>query len=305
MKKKIIWGAVSVVALVLAILFFRYRWYKLDYYIPKHPLQFSAPFRTMAQHDSLMQDKSWPYVLEITTDRSELLYYGSWHTTSPDDPQIAEIKQLWDEFDPTIAVTENRLGLFVGNLEAGVSYFAEFGALFALARRDDIPIYTLEPPWEVEVAEMKAGFPTEEVTLFYTLRVFLSERGQGKTREEIDDLARHLLKKRGSRPGLEGSLPNLAALDSVWNERFSGLGPWRDLPPNAIHPGAEPTRLNALANLANEIRDRHATAVILDLMDQGERIFALAGGSHVVKQEPVLRAGVGEETDVRVKWSER
>lgn len=303
--KKAILGAVSVVAIVLVILFFRYRWHKLDYYIPEHPVSFSSPFRTMAQHDSLMQDKAWPYVLEITTDRSELLYYGFWHTTNPEDPQIAEIKQLWNEFDPTIAGTENRLGLFVGGLEAGVSYFSEFGALFALARQDDIPIYTLEPPWEVEVAEMKAAFSTADVTLFYTMRVFLSERGEGKTREEIDDLARHLLSKRGSRPGLEGSLPTLAGLDSVWNERFSDLGPWRDLPPNAVHPGAEPTRLNALANLANEIRDRHAAAVILDLMKKGERIFALAGGSHVVKQEPVLRAGVGEGADIQVRWSER
>lgn len=303
--KKVVWGAVCVVVIVLVTLLFRYRWYKLDYYIPEQPVTFSAPFRTMAQHDSLMRDKAWPYVLEIETERSELLYYGSWHTTNPDDPQIAEIKRLWSEFEPTIAVTENRLGLFVGGLEAGVSYFSEFGALFALARRDDIPIYTLEPPWEVEVAEMKAAFPAADVTLFYTLRVFLNERGQGKTREEIDDLARHLLKKRGSRPGLEGSLPTLAALDSVWNQRFSDLGPWRELPPNAIHPGAEPTRLNALANLANEIRDRHAAAVLLDLMRKGERIFALAGGSHVVKQEPVLRAGVGAGAEVRVRWSER
>ena len=39
--------------------------------------------------------------------------------------------------------------------------------------------------------------------------------------------------------------------------------------------------------------DEHAAAVILDLLAKGERVFAIAGGSHVVKQEPVLRAGFG------------
>ena len=159
-----------------------------------------------------------------------------------------------------------------------------------MARQDEISIYTLEPSWEVEVAEMKAAFPTEEVTLFYSLRVFLSERG-GSDPDEIDDLAAHLLGKRGNRPGLEGSLPDLAALDKLWSERFAHLGPWRALPSAAIHPSDNPTRLQSLAVLANQVRDRHAARVILDLMAKGERVSALAGGSHVVKQEPVLRAG--------------
>lgn len=60
------------------------------------------------------------------------------------------------------------------------------------------------------------------------------------------------------------------------------------MPAHLIHPSPNPNRLQELANLANEVRDRHAARVILDLLDQGERVFAIAGGSHVVKQELVL-----------------
>lgn len=290
-KSKIIVWIIATLILVIFVLLIRYRWHTLDYYIPEKSITFEAPFRTMAEHNEFMQDKEWPYILQLKNPNSALLYYGSWHTSDPNDPQIKEIKQLWKEFQPTVAVTENRLGFFIGNLNMGVSMFYEFGALFALARQDDIPIYTLEPPWEVEVAEMKKAFPVEEVTLFYTLRVFLNERDE-KNPENIDELASHLLRKRGSRPGLEGSLPDLAALDKLWDERFTEFGPWRELPPEAIHPSPEPTRLHALATLGNEIRDRHAAKVIFDLLSKGERVFALAGGSHVVKQEPVLRAGI-------------
>ncbi len=82
---------------------------------------------------------------------------------------------------------------------------------------------------------MKETFPIEEVTLFYTLRGFLSERRDSDAKE-IDDLTAHLLSKRGNRPGLEGSLPDLEALDKLWDDRFAHLGPWRKLAPDVVYP---------------------------------------------------------------------
>ncbi|NNF58059.1 MAG: hypothetical protein HKN04_07435 [Rhodothermaceae bacterium] len=263
---------------------------EIEGYTPSSAITFAAPFRTMAQHDSLMAEREWPYLVSIP-GQGALLYYGSRHINDPDDPQIADIAARWEAFGPTVAVTENRLGWYGGGLDRAVSKHGEFGAVLHLARRDGVPIYTLEPSWEDEVAEVTRAFPVEEATLFYTLRVFLSERSEGRSADDIDDLAAHLLRKRGSRPGLEGSLPDLTALDALWNERFAHFGPWRDLPPEAIHPSPNPTRLQALANVVNEARDRHAARIILDFISQGERVFAIAGGSHVVKQEPVLRAG--------------
>lgn len=112
-------------------------------------------------------------------------------------------------------------------------------------------------------------------------------------------MAAHLLSKRGSRPGLEGSLPDLVALDKVWDERFSELGPWRKLPAEVLDPNDTPTRLQSLAVLANQVRDCHSARVILDLLGKGERVFALAGGSHVVKQEPVF---AGRVFEINIDW---
>lgn len=294
---------ISALLVVLIALFLRFRWHPLDYYTPGDGITLAAPFRTMAEHDAFMADRAWPYVLRLDYEDAALVYYGSWHTQDPEDPQIAEIQRLWDEFGPTVAVTENRMGLFAGTLPMGVSVFGEFATMYALGRRDGLPVYTLEPRWDAEVAEMKQAFPAEEVTLFYTLRVFLSERGDADP-DEVDDLAAHLLKKRGSRPGLEGTLPDLAALDRLWDERFAHLGPWRELPRGSVDPSAGGTRLNEIATIANEIRDRHAVRVILDLMGRGERVFAVAGGSHVVKQEPVIRAGIEGPTLTRYHGTE-
>ncbi|MEM7048030.1 MAG: hypothetical protein AAF604_00135 [Acidobacteriota bacterium] len=284
-----------VVGLALLVLgsYWLLGWSRLESYQPGDVGAFQAPFRTMAEHNQVMRGREWPYILELEAASGALLYFGSRHTDDPTDPQIAQMAARWDAFSPTVALTENRLGLFIGTPAMGISAFGEFAQAAALGRRDDLPVYSLEPTWEVEVAEMKAAFPVAEVTLFYTLRVFMSERGSERDRAALDRLASHLLEKRGSRPGLEGSLPDLAAFDRLWDERFGDLGPWRELPREACDPSAEPTRLQALAVLANEVRDRHAARVLIDLVSRGERVFAIAGGSHVVKQEPVLRAALG------------
>ncbi len=268
-----------------------FRFSKLDYYQPVD-VDLKSTFRTMAEHDSLMADKEWPYILKVGGSNSSLIYYGSWHTNNPDNPQIAEIEKIWKEFKPTVGVTENRLGFIIGSEESDIKSYGEFAMAYIMAGRDKIPVYTLEPSWESEAAEMKAKFPTPEVTLFYTMRVFLSERKSGMSTSEIEDLATHLLKKRGSRAGLEGSLNSLDEMDALWQKHYSDLGDWRIIKGSAIHPSANPTRLSRMANFANEVRDLHAAKVIVDLMNQGNRVFAIAGGSHVVKQEPVIRASL-------------
>jgi hypothetical protein len=170
--------------------------------------------------------------------------------------------------------------------------FGEVGAGYALARRDDIPAYSLERSWEVEVQAMLDAFPPEEVLLFYTLRVFISERDGGGD-GDVDALASHLLRKRASRSGLDGIFEDLAALDRYWSEHFADeYGDWRELPARALWPSRARKRPNQWATLSNELRDEHMTRVIIDLVRRGERVFVICGGSHLVKQEPTLRAGL-------------
>ena len=255
-----------------------------------------VPFRTPAEHDSVLSDDGgWPYVFELTSDGGgALVYYGSRHTQNPDDAQIRDLVERFEAFAPTVALTENDGGIHFGGMNGAVRRLGEFGALKVLASDSDIPIWSMEPTWNDEVAAVTAEFPVEEVTLFYTLRVFISERGDEHDPGKLDRLASHLLKKRGSRPGLEGSLPDLEALDQLWTERFSDLGEWRHLPSSALAPAGDDTRLHAISTLVNEVRDRHFARTILSFVKDGHRVFAVAGGSHVIKQEPVIRAAVGE-----------
>lgn len=248
--------------------------------------------RTSAEHDEIVGERGFPYVLEVETADGALLYYGSRHTRDPEDPQIRDMLERWRAFQPTVAVTENRGGFHFGAFRGAVRSLGEFAVAIEQASHAGIPVWSLEPTWEDEIAEVTSVYSPAEATLFYTLRVFLSERGFDRSRGEVEELARGLLQKRGSRPGLEGSLPSLDAMDALWRAAFGDPRDWRELPPEAIWPGTEDTRLQAISRHVNRVRDRHAARTILELVQRGERVFAIAGGSHVIKQEPVLVQGL-------------
>lgn len=239
-----------------------------------------------------MDEHGFPYILEIETTDGALLYYGSSHTRDPDDPQIRDMLDRWRGFQPTVAVTENRGGFHPGAFRGAVRSLGEFAVAIEQAGQAAIPVWSLEPTWEEEIAEVTSVYSPAEATLFYTLRVFLSERGSDRSPDSVESLARELLQKRGSRPGLEGSLTSLDAMDALWRAVFGDPRDWRELPPEAIWPGTEDTRLQAISRHVNRVRDRNAARTILELVRQGERVFAIAGGSHVVKQEPVLVEGL-------------
>lgn len=265
----------------------------LPYHSPTVALP-NAAFLTATQHDSVMAGRDWPYNITLNSAQGDLFYFGSYHTNDPDDPQVDVITTSFEQFGPTLALTENTGGFAPGGPRRAIKNLGEFGLVIRLADRDGIPIYSLEPTWDDEIGMVTERFTPAEATVFYTLRVYLSERGDERDPAKMDKLARHLLGKRGSRPGLDGVIPDLAAFDAVWRQSFGDERDWRTLPPEAIWPGHEPTKLQAISRFVNEVRDRHMARVILDFVMKGERVFAIAGGSHVVKQEPVLRAALDQ-----------
>ena len=239
-----------------------------------------------------MRGREWPYVVEIEGHKGAVLYYGSWHTNDPDDPQIADMTEKWTAFGPTVMVTENTGGFHLPGARRRIKSLGEFGHAIDLAKQGQVPLWTLEPTWDQEIAQVLEEYSAEEATVFYTLRVFLSERPPDARLDQIESLARKLLKKRGARPGLNRTVTTLEHMDQVWKNQLGEPSDWRRADPSSVWPKDDGSRIQQLSARVNQVRDRHAAQIILDLVNQGERVFAVAGGSHTVKQEPVLRAGI-------------
>jgi hypothetical protein len=244
-----------------------------------------ARFRTWEEHDEIVRRFGKPYVLELNHRHGSLLFFGARHTSDPKDPQLADIDRRWRSFKPTVALYEGRQRNFVDtSVIDWLKGKSEAEKLHHLATRDGVRMFTLEPEYEREVAELLEKWPAEKVALFFFTRVYWGESGG----ESDEGLALDLLQKRTAIPALRGSLRDLADVDRIWKRDFPSLPDWRT---NTVSE-PEGTYLFEIADDSRRIRGEHMARTIIELTNQGERVFAVVGSGHVIRLEPVLRAAL-------------
>ena len=274
--------AIAVLLVFASTLF----WRSPDYYTDYGTIELTAPLLTSEEYGTLVDSHPRPYIVELETQNGgALLFYGSEHTQNPNDPQIADIQTRWDNFHPTVALVESRLGFFFQGFQSPVEEYGEMGWAFSLARKDKVPVYTWEIPREREIQYTLEKYPKEQVALFYILRPYFSNFRFGKP-DNPDAVAADYIKERSNYPGIENVITNVEQIDSIWGRDFPNEADWRDTSDQFGLPGY----LGEIAVRSNEARDEHFVRVIIDLVQKGERVFAIAGSSHAVKLEPALRA---------------
>ncbi|MCM2316599.1 MAG: hypothetical protein NDJ92_15735 [Thermoanaerobaculia bacterium] len=257
--------------------------YRLDAAALARPLP--CRFRDGDEHDACRVAVPGPYVLELAHGNGSLLYYGAHHTSDPASPQVADIETRWSEFRPTIALCEGRSrGYLTGWLGRLLQGLPEPALVHELARRDGVPLVSLEPEYEDEVALLLRQWSPEQVALYFTMRVYWSEAG-GKADEA---LAEDLVRKRTAVRGLLGTMASAADIDRVWAKSLAAHGDWRT---HTSMP--EGTFLEEIDLASRVVRGEHMARVLVELVGRGERVFAVVGSGHVIRQEWTLRAMLG------------
>lgn len=241
--------------------------------------------RSWPEHDAIYTAANFPYVLALDGAGSNLRYIGVRHTSDAADPQLTELERRWVEFRPTVAPCEGRTRMFHFMSRPASGTLHESELTMILARRAGVPLYTLEPRYEEEVSALLERFDPPLVAAFFTLRVFTSEFKESGGNP--DALALHLLRKRTDVDGLRGSLNSIAQLDAVWKDRIASDRDWRTLTTIEGIP-----LLDEIGDVSREARGRHMVRSIVDLARRGERVLAVVGASHVIRQEPALRAAL-------------
>lgn len=258
-------------------------WLPLSHYDVSDDLQLDTEPLSRAAHDSVGAYQE-PYIFEVQSDSGAVLFFGSRHTQNPDDPQLETLKKQWQQFSPTMLLVESNLGFFIQGIADPVKNYAEMGYAYTLARKEDLPTYTLEPEQNAVVQKALETFDKERVALFYVLRPYFGQRSQGKI-ENPEAVVEDAREDRTDWPGLEGALPSVAAIDSVWKRDFPEGPDWRDVAYRYGLPGY----LDDIHHVVNRARDEHFLRVIMDLVRKDHRVFVVAGSSHAVKLEDALR----------------
>lgn len=261
-------------------------WRSPDYYTDYGTIELATPLLTSDEYSALVDRHPRPYIVEIETQSNgAVLLYGSEHTQDLDNPQIADIQNHWNNFQPTVALVESRLGFFIQGFQNPVEEYGEMGWVFSLARKSNIPVYTWEAPREREIHYTLEEYPKEQVALFYILRPYFSNFRYGKPNNP-DAVAEEYIRERKDYPGIENMITGVEQIDAIWGRDFPDETDWRD----TSDQFGLPRYLGEIARRSNEARDEHFVRVIIHLVRKGERVFAIAGSSHAVKLEPALQA---------------
>jgi hypothetical protein len=283
----------AAVVVALGLVIWIWGWWAPPVYTPSSSVPLKGEKLNSTGHDErYRQLDPGGYILHIepsngpaTAQKSpgSLLFFGALHSKDPQHPQIATLRRVWKEFEPSVALVEGRMSFFVGTTAQGIRVFGEGAAVYALAEEDGIPLYTLEPPLEVEIAALEECGDRTQVAMFRVLSGYVSARRGGQV---SDFKIGRLLSKRAA--PLTDAFPNIAAFDAYFASQFPKQPAWRDLPEEAMWPGKTDTLLHRMATRGNLARDEHFIRTMLHLVSQGERVLVIAGRSHTIVLEPQL-----------------
>lgn len=271
-------------AFVLMILWgWAFAWRRLPYYTDYGKIELAVPVMSEAGYDSVFETHARPYIYELRIDSGAVLIYGAQHTKDPADPQIGDIESRWNQFRPTVALCESRLGILFPGIMDPVREMGESGWTHQLARQDGLPTYSWEPTPAVLMEEMfKLPYSKEQIALRLKLAPHFSNLRYGKP-DNPEAFVEDFLDANYRWPGLETVLTSAAEIDTAWKRYFPNGPDWRDVTDEYDLPGF----LDSIST--NPARDEHFVRVLIDLARRGERVFAVAGSSHAVKLEPALR----------------
>ena len=271
--------------MVFLILFFTgVIWRSPAYYSLKTQRNIEQPVMSMEEYGR-SGGHVRPYIYRLKGDKGEVYVLGIDHTVDPEDRQIDSVEKAWEEFQPDVLLVEGRLGFLLGGLQDPVKNYGEGGKAVSLAKRDEVEFYTWEPQKQDEVNMMLQRFPAKKVAMFYSLRPYLSNFRFGKP-EDPDATLKDYIESRTDYNGIRGEITSVAEIDSIWTADFPKEKDWRD---STDEYGWPEGYLADMAAYSNELRNIHMINAILDLMNQGKKVFITMGSSHAYRIENTLK----------------
>jgi len=246
----------------------------------------------------LKKPEKTPYILEMTTRKGSLVYYGSVHKFDPRYPQFADIEKRWKEFKPTIALCEGCIWPLEESRKKAISRSGEGGLIRFLAAKDRVPIQCIDPPRNREAIHLSRYFTPDKIKLYYILRQVVVNRNLKMDIKNTNYVC-SILRELSILKGFKGNPSTFDEFKFTVHKMLPDLKEWQSIPCSYFYSDEPENFLPKVHLKLNEFRDYHMISILLNELKKGKRVFAVVGRSHVVKQEPVLRSEVTNFRDTK------
>ncbi len=242
-----------------------------------------------------------PYLLKVKYKKGELVYYGAIHTIDANNPQNAEIEELWDSFQPTLAFSEGGIWPLEKTHYEAITKHGEQGLLRFLASRDNVPLESIDSTMRNQAIFLRRHFSPMEIKMYFILIQAVINKRLKRNLEDVRyvDLILKSLVKISSSKSIARNLSNyynqdkrtpqnLQQFEYLMAKKFPEIKNWKDFPSSYFYDFRKGKFLPEIHQKLNEFRDQLMLAKLIAKLKKGERIFVVAGRSHLDRLEPAL-----------------
>lgn len=273
--KKFLLRSFFVIVLLLAIVYLM-SWKSPKYYIPQTTYNSSD---SIVLFEKYTGEHERPFIIK----QKRALIFGATHTKNPDDPQLAQMEELWTEFHPTIVLVEGRLGFLLPPFMNPVKELGEGGWAKALAHKNGVKIMNWDLSKQALADSLQHYFSKEQIALQQILNPYFGNLRFGKPASPENFIKKYL--KRASNVGLQNSIRSVEDVDRLWEKYFPAGPDWRTTSDEYTLPGY----LSKLMAVSNDIRNRQLVTIVKELTKKGERVFLICGSSHAYCVAPAFQ----------------
>lgn len=232
-------------------------------------------------------------------DGGQLYYFGVFHTNNPNHPQFERLVNQFNETQPTIVFYEGPWRSLPTDPKQVIPRTGEAGFVQYLAQQSHIPTASLEPSRQDEINAMLQQFSPEQVKLFYVLRQVaeLRDRWHLTSETELRNAVMSILDRFSAYDGLKTSITNVDELETWYRYYWEQPAEWWQAPSIWFNPvltisetGGEFT--NDLHRQASTFRNQHMVEILANAVNQGHRVMAVVGHSHIPLQASALHCAI-------------
>lgn len=235
------------------------------------------------------KEYTFPYILDYEKQDKHLLVYGCRHSFNPDDTMLIALENKFQILNPDLALNEGGNWEIYETRDETILKSGEQGFLRYLCNKNNVPVKSFEPESEKEYKHILSKYSKKDALLMY----FCRQITQIQKQQEISNFQKYMIDFLGHLKQSGFPLKNtkkefddlIVNYEQLFNEKFD----WKKFNPENVWPIYSNTILNEINKEITEFRDKHIVNLIDKELKNNNKIFVLMGGSHAVKQEPVIK----------------
>jgi hypothetical protein len=231
--------------------------------------------------------------LHIEQKNAALLFFGTTHSFSPQNPQLQDIEDMWRRFRPDVVLIEGGTWPLAKSRTEAISKYGEMGFSTWLASVTKTKIIDADPPIVEEMRHVAMVHTYERTKLYYVLRMvpqWRDELRNGTSATLQGKLVSFLNSPDFKKINvLANILTTEAEFEKAFKAHIQNVADWKTIDWKITSGLVESSSINAVAKTSARYRDQHMVKKITQLMREGKRVLVVAGNDHLVEQQPMLR----------------